>query len=847
MLVLVVGANAASAQMGTSRPSPSQPPIDSTVTIAAGKRYQASALHRWFAGSDYRDLWATSMRVPVLDLNTFAGGLHATKEGGGNQTKSLRFKNAQGDEWVFRLTDKTATGAPAVLKGTPVDGFLQDQVSAMHPAGAQMSGPIMDAVGVLHPTPRFMVMPNDTSLEKKWREQFAGRLGIVEEFPNVPEKGPGFAGASKIIDSEELLKLLDTEAKTRIDARQYLAARLADFLINDNDRHEDNWKWARLEGSSKNEWIPIARDRDHAFVSYDGALLSLSRLVGPSLVFFGKKPNVAGLTQSGPIDERLLSELEKPVWDSVAKAVQRAITDSVLHVAVERMPPEYQSSAPAMEATLRARRDALTRSADQFYRMLAARVLVHGTDSSDHAFVARSADGIVDVRLESGGKPFYARRFDAHETSEILVYLHGGNDSAVVTGNVEHSIKVRVIGGNGYNVLLDSSTVGGESHPTRLYENGEIRGVSYGPDTMFDRRPWENINGRLSPPLADHGSSIAPVVGIGNPATFGVTPRLGIVRTTYGFDHRPYSSMIEVEGQYAPEFQGMDARVIADKRLEGSPLHVTALASVSDFSMVGFHGFGNATVDANQAEHFYEVHDRQWVFNPSMALAIGQRMDIAVGPVIEHSVTDSTRSPFLATARPYGLGTFNEAGVNALVRYDWTSLTEEGGLNREIVHAAVGGAYYPAIMDVRASFEKLSATLHGSTIFAMPTQPELVALFGATKVFGDFPYFEAATIGSDGTMRYLDPDRYAGDASTFGTTELRLTLTQFHLVLPLRAGIVGVAEAGRVFVDRDSPGGWHTTAGEGIWLGMRGVASVVTFVHTTGGGIGTWRLTLGLN
>ena len=99
-----------------------------------------------------------------------------------------------------------------------------------------------------------------------------GRLGIIEEFPNIPDRGPGFGGASKIIDSEDLLKLLNADATQRIDARAFLTARLTDLVLNDNDRHEGNWKWAQLETDPGCAWTPIARDRDHAFVAYDGML-----------------------------------------------------------------------------------------------------------------------------------------------------------------------------------------------------------------------------------------------------------------------------------------------------------------------------------------------------------------------------------------------------------------------------------------------------------------------------------------------------------------------------------------------------------------------------------------------
>jgi hypothetical protein len=84
-----------------------------SMTVVASTHYQAGALRRWVVGSAYRDLWAMPIRVPVLDLDTYAGGLRPTKEGGGLQTKSLRLEAAGGLQYVFRLSDK----GPAMSEG----------------------------------------------------------------------------------------------------------------------------------------------------------------------------------------------------------------------------------------------------------------------------------------------------------------------------------------------------------------------------------------------------------------------------------------------------------------------------------------------------------------------------------------------------------------------------------------------------------------------------------------------------------------------------------------------------------------------------------------------------------
>ena len=817
-----------------------------SITVAAGVRYRAGALQRWVGGNGYRDLWAMPIRVPVIDLQTYDGGLRVTKVGGGQQTLSLRFESAGGTEYVFRLSDKFTNGVPEPFRNTPAEGFIQDAVSAMHPAAGPISARIVHAGGVLHPTAVLMVLPDDPALGA-FRKEFAGRLGMLEVYPTVPAKAPGFGGATAIIDSEEMLKLLNSDASQHVNARAYLAARLMDFLINDYDRHPGNWKWARLPLEPASAWQPIARDRDHAFVSYEGWLVRLARMARPSLVSFGDTPNVPGLTKSRAFDGRLLGGLARPVWDSITHALQRRITDSVIDAAARALPTEYQASAPELTAVLKARLAALPGAAEQFYRMLASRVAIHGTDRADHAVITRVGDGLVDVRLESGGRTFFARRFDAWETSEILIYLHDGDDTARIRGRVQESILVRVTGGNGTNTIVDSSSVAGNERPTRRYDIGSVDGVSYGPDSLFDRRPWERAKGVLMPRARDDGTRYAPIVGLGFQRHVGVTPRIGLARYGYGYSRRPYASMLSIEGEYAFKYRGFSVGIEADKRLEASPLHFMVQVSMSELEVVNFTGLGNATIDSGSTSNFFEVRQRQWVFHPAVGLAVGSRTELSLGPVVQHSVTDYSRSPYLATTRPYGAGTFTEAGVQIGARYEWRALRGDDDNSRNRVLVELEGRYVPALLDVRSAFESAAIRVGTSVTLPIPTRPVLVVRAGAEQLYGVFPFYAAAFIGGEGTTRYMNTQRYAGDASLYGTTELRIPIAQFQLIVPLRVGIVGLAQAGRVYDDGSSPGGWHTTTGGGIWFGRRGGSAVATVASTTEPGRTGARIRLGLS
>ncbi len=96
-----------------------------SVTVTAGPQYASGALHRLLLGTDYRALWTASMRVELLDLASFAGGLTPLRRGGGFQTRSLRFRGEDGREYAFRSVDKDPSAIlPAELRETLVDRLV---------------------------------------------------------------------------------------------------------------------------------------------------------------------------------------------------------------------------------------------------------------------------------------------------------------------------------------------------------------------------------------------------------------------------------------------------------------------------------------------------------------------------------------------------------------------------------------------------------------------------------------------------------------------------------------------------------------------------------------------------
>ena len=842
MAMLATRPSAAAAQNGGGwvRPEsvPAPAPGTPTVTVEAGAHYDASAFHRFLLGGAYRDLWTTPIRVPVLNLETFAGGLRSPKLGGGNQTKSLHFTAADGTEYDFRSVDKDEVGLPDMWKGGVVERIAHDMTSDAQPAGMLVVPSILDAAGVLHVTPVLMVMPDDPALGG-FRAQFAGRLGDMEIDPKKPKKGePGFAGAVDIIDSDTLLRRLDSDPATRIDAPTFLTARLVDMLMNDWDRAPDQWKWARFGSAEDALWEPIPRDRDKAMISTSGFITGLMGMAVPgwSLIKFnGTYPPFQALTvNSAALDERLLSGLEKPVWDSVARTLQQRITDSVITAALAAMPPEYQRRSPEFARKLRERRDGLTALADRYYRLLARVVDVHGTDAADRAVITRVDDLHVDVTLQSGSAaPDFTRRFDARETAEIRIYLHGGDDSAVVRGNVKQSIVVRIIGGNGTNHLVDSSTVDGRNGTARLYDAGTVRNVTYGVDTIFDRRPFPRQGGVVRQPVPDYGGHLGPTANLDINHDYGIEPELGLRKVGYGFDEYPYSSVLALDGIYSLKLTRYQLGLSFDKRFELSPLHVTGLARVSELELINFHGYGNQAPQSDT--NFYIARQSQRLFQPAIALTLSPAVELSLSAVIQQSVTDTTSGHFVSDSQPYGYGTngqFGEAGLQFNFHLDSRDQKRHAHHGNVVDLTA---RYFPGLWDAKSPFGSVEGLVAQYITFPIPTHPFLALRAGGTKVFGDFPFQEAAFLGGNTTIRTLYPQSYAGDAVVYGTAELRIPVAKFTVIMPLNTGLLATEDVGRVYVKGASPGGMHYAFGAGFWIGFHELTADIRVMQAEDG------------
>ena len=242
-----------------------------------------------------------------------------------------------------------------------------------------------------------------------------------------------------------------------------------------------------------------------------------------------------------------------------------------------------------------------------------------------------------------------------------------------------------------------------------------------------------------------------------------------------------------------------------------------------------FYGFGNET-SADGKSEFFKAQSREVLVELPLGLTWGEGRYAGLGPVFKHFEPLDTDSTFVSGLRPYGYGSFNEAGLVAA--FGWDSRDKRIRPSRGWLVQAEG-RYFPELLDVGAPFGGLRGSAAG--FFTIPGRlgPTFAVRAGGERVWGDAPYQEAAYLGGPTSLRGYRNQRFAGDGSLFLNSELRFRLARLKILLPEDVGIFALSDVGRVFVEGESSDTWHAAWGGGAWISLMDVVSLNLSVATS--------------
>lgn len=300
--------------------------------------------------------------MPVFDISKT--NFRIVQMGGGQQTTSLELVDDKDREWVLRSVDKNVQPEGKFTKTKFIKAIIQDHISGSYPYAGLSVTDIAHAAGVSAGQQRLYFVPDDSAFGQ-YRSAMANKVFILVN--NQPQLQKG-------ITTDELLEKLKSDKQYYVDPREYLKARLVDWLVADWDRHVDQWRWIHKKTDSGLAFHVVPRDRDQAFYKSNGLLVKLVGLFFMQHInkFNKHSRGIGALSKkTKELDKQFTSPLKKEDWETTIKAFQKNISDTVVESAIKKQPPEiFAIRGNKLIERLKSRRDGLRTHVMKYYYFL---------------------------------------------------------------------------------------------------------------------------------------------------------------------------------------------------------------------------------------------------------------------------------------------------------------------------------------------------------------------------------------------------------------------------------------------------------------------------------------------
>jgi len=798
-----------------------------------------SKTYKFLWGKRFREEYSTPVTTKVVYLDTLLGGLTPIRKGGGTQSKTLHLRAPDGKRYVMRAMKKQAVQLiqTALFKdqyvedqfdGTYSEDLIQDIFTGAYPYSPLVMGILSDAIGLAHLNPRLYYIPKQKALGK-FNDEYGDELYMFEEHASSDhlELGTGnFTG--KILSTMDMFREINKDESIKIDEEAYIKARLFDMLIGDFDRHQDQWRWLQYQENGKTIYKPLPRDRDQPFSKMsDGFIGETAVALIPNARSFRKYnpelKDVKGFTRNTyALDKAIITKSNKAVWDKQVQFIQTHITDQVIEDALSILPKEVNDSTVTdIKNLLKARKNHLQNTSDRYFKLINKYAVIRGTNKNDYIKIEGHDGGEVSVQMlrkkKSGIKnEFFSRTYNPEQTKEIWVYGLDGDDSFEVVGKSE-KIKIRLIGGhnnddfvvkNGRNIIVyDYKSL---PNDVSQAQNATIKLQDKYLTNVYDYKKLKHNTNQLLPLL---GANPDDGLKIGATNTY----------TTYGFERNPFTIQHKLQGAYYFATNGFELNYKGEfaNVIRSFNLMVEGQFNSPNFSL-NFFGYGNETqnMEDDFGMNYNRVKVSELSFAPSLVWKAYGGSLVSLGVKYEAIEVSETPNRFVENNLELPKYIFDRnqfASINTKFQFEnfdnkayptigMTTFIELG--------------YKSSLDETNKNFMYLIPEMS----FAHNIDPSGNLVF-ATKLKGrlnfnnNFEFYQAASIGGTDGLRGFRNQRFTGKQSFYQNTDLRYSFNTLKTgLLPVRLGLYGSFDYGRVWLDQEDSNKWHNTYGGGFFI-----------------------------
>ena len=808
-----------------------------SASVYSDEETDVTGFRKFIWGDRYRKEYSTKVNAPNVKLDTLFGGLIPVKKGGGNQSKSLRLEDKNGTQYVMRAVRKQALQyLQAVLfkdqyiegqfDDTATEDLILDVFTGSYPYAPLIIGDLADAIGVYHTNPVLYFVPKQERLGQ-YNDEYGDELYMIEEHTSEGHNDKAsFGFQNELLSTDDMMKKIHKDEDLKVDEAAYIKARLFDMLIGDWDRHQDQWRWIEFKEDGKKIYRPMPRDRDQAFSKMsDGFLLGTAVRLMPTARLLRKYSDyledVKGVNvEPYPLDMEIISESGKAVWDAQVKHIQENLTDDIIEKAFLNIPEEMPvGSIEDIKEKLKARRANLQKVANRYFKLINKYAVIKGTNKDDWFDVERMPNGQTKVtayRIKKGEKKdkFHERTYNREETKEIWIYALDDDDVFEVKGEGDNLIKVILIGGqnNDRYVIENGKRVKYYDYKSKkntiVTHKGKKKFSDDYKTNVYDYKKLKNSTNQLIPSIGAN-----PDDGF----------KLGFVDvyTTYGFERNPFTTQHQFAASYyfATEgfelnYKGEFANVIGNFNL-GLEANFT-----SPNYAFNFFGFGNQSVnleaDGNENLDYNRVKLRTLKFEPSLKWIGRYGASFKFGLTYEAIEVEDTEGRFINEF--IGDNTeVNNDFYGADAKYQFVNSDNEAFPTLGMLFSIHAG--FRNNVDTSKGFGYIIPEL-GFDYKLEPNGQLVLAtkLRGHFNLGNDFEFYQGATLGADNGLRGYRNQRFNGKRAFVQSTDLRLNLRKVRTsVMPLKLGLYGGFDYGRVWLQNDNSNRWNTSVGGGVF------------------------------
>jgi hypothetical protein len=792
--------------------------------MAAGSHFKASGWKQFWWGKHWRKEWLAPVSFPLFDWNGTQGGFTPLKRGGGHETKSLRLSGGDGKEYVLRTIDKSLDAlVPEAFKGSFIHDILNDQISTAHPYGPPVIADLSASLGLLHTNPVIVFVPDDPRLGEH-KDDFANKLCLFEERPS----GDGWENtaltnfADDIINSEKLFEKLAANNNKTVDQSSFLKVRLFDMLVNDWDRHEDQWIWTGKKTGGKTTYYAFARDRDQSFSKTDGVnmfLLSRPWALRAVQNMNGRVSDVIGTNLAATsLDRQFTNELTEEDWENVITSLKESMTNEVIEKAVSLLPaPIHSLSGDFLNKRLQQRRDDMLRFGMRYYKILTKKVTVTGSNQKELFTINRLDANTTEITIQSGstGDTIYHRIFMEKDTKEINLYGLGGEDQFIYTGISKNKILVRALGGDGEDIYTDTALTSHSGKKPVIYDIAENKPTTPGSlryksttDTSFTNfhRKSYKYDWWIPIILPGYNPDDGLIIGAGL-----LYRKQQWNKTPYGWQQTIIGNYATSTGAYNFSYKGIF------KSLPGKwDVEVAANYNAPAY-VLNFYGFGNESKLSTNQKSFYRVRARGLFLNPSLSRS-WKNNKINAGLIYSDNKVESSEGKFINQPIP-----LIDSSIFRTKYFAGANLSYTFSLLNEKKYPALGLTYNAAVSYLRNIKEGKRDFLNlqsNVTVYYSPFKHiTFVHRTGASTNIGDYEFFQANTLGGSENLRGYWRTRYTGRTNFYQNTDIRWRIAELRgYVFRGSFGVYGFFDDGRVWIKEEHSTLLHTGYGGGIYF-----------------------------